>query len=112
MITVEKDKTEREEMMNNTEQTFDLFCTFFLYSDIIVSTEEIIITETGFIKEFFLENAVEYFVLYYSFKLNGMLKRPFYPCFPYDLDRKTRFGQNDTKRICDLNSCNGDNYRK
>lgn len=37
-----------------------------------------------------------------------MLKRPFYLYFPYNLDVKTWFGRNNTNRICDLNSCNGE----
>lgn len=36
----------------------------------------------------------------------GVLKRPFYLYFPYNLDVKTWFGRNNTNRICDLNSCN------
>ena len=67
----------------------------------------------GEFKEFFPENAVEYFVSWYGFERFGVLKRPFYSYFPYNLDVKTRFGRNNTKRIYDLNSCNGRiGYRK
>ena len=40
----------------------------------------------GEFKEFFPENAVEYFVSYYAERLFSVLKRPFYPYFPYNLD--------------------------
>lgn len=40
----------------------------------------------GEFKEFFPNNAVEYFVSQYGFDLFGVLKRPFYPDFPYNSD--------------------------
>ena len=40
----------------------------------------------GEFKEFFPENAVEYFVSQYGFDRFGVLKRPFYPYFPYNSD--------------------------
>ncbi len=33
-----------------------------------------------------MEYRVEYFVSYYGIDLFGVLKRPFYPYFPYNLD--------------------------
>lgn len=37
-----------------------------------------------------------------------MLNCPFSPDNPYSLDEIARDGQNNMKRICDLDSCNGE----
>ena len=39
-------------------------------------------------KEFFPSNSVQYFVSQYGFDLFGVLKRPFYPDFPYNFGLK------------------------
>ena len=60
----------------------------------------------GEFKEFFPENAVEYFVSYYGFKLLSVLNCPFCPDNPEGLDEITQDGQDNRKWICDLDSCN------
>ena len=52
------------------------------------------------------ENAVEYFVSYYGFKLLSVLNCPFCPDNPEGLDEITQDGQDNRKWICDLDSCN------
>ena len=57
-------------------------------------------------KEFFPNNAVEYFVSYYGFAPFFVLNCPFSPNNPYGLGEIARDGRNNMKQICDLNLCN------